>query len=373
MAGFGGALLGHLLTQLLDSGTDVALTSRTDADVATWVVGFAVGAVVFGWYWIQSGMREVRDTLWHSYVVLVGVLGGLITAVTGGAISLYSLLQWWFGDPDATSAVRHFETSMIPAASALIVGLAIWLYHRRILGPVRGTRTEVHRVYDYLVAAVGLVTAVVGVIILAIGFQEAVFPPANSMASEANMLIGAVTALAVGAPLWVQAWLRIHRARSADETAEVGSPVRRSYLFGLVGVSGAIGLVSLIILLVVVFGDLLGDGGEPLRNDVQIPIALLFATGVVAFYHFLLVREEREVATVREPPKQVVLVTGDEVLATAVRDLTGARVTVLHRLDANGEAADARAVAAAIAASEFDQLLVVPDPVGGVQVIPYRR
>jgi hypothetical protein len=373
MAGFGGALLGRLLTQLLDSGTDVALTARTDADVATWVVGFFVGAVVFAWYWVQTGIREVRDTLWHSYVVLIGVLGGLITAVTGAAISLYSLLQWWFGDPDATSAVRHFDEYVVPAGSALVVGLAIWLYHRRVLGTVRGPRTEVQRVYDYVVAAVGGITAVVGVVILVIGFQEAVFPPADSRASEANTLIGALTALGVGVPLWAQAWRRISRARRTDETAEVASPVRRSYLFGLVGVSGVIGLVSLIILLVVVFGDLLGDGGEPLRNDVQIPIALLFATGVVAGYHFLLIREEREVAAVLERPKQVVLVTDHDELAGAVQELTGAQVTVLHRLDANGEWDDPAAVAAAIEGSPYDDLLVVPGPAGAVQVIPYRR
>ncbi|NNL96566.1 MAG: hypothetical protein HKO63_00010 [Acidimicrobiia bacterium] len=373
MAGFGGALLGRLLTRLLDSGTDVALTSRTHADVATWLVGFAVGAAVFAWYWIQTGMREPRDTLWHTYVVLIGVLGGLITAVTGAAISLYSLLQWWFGESDYSSAVRHFDTYLVPAGGALVVGLIVWLYHRRVLGPVRGDRTDVHRVYDYVVAAVGLVTAVVGVIILVIGFQEAVFPPDDSRASEANMLLGAVTALAVGVPLWAQAWRRINHARRTDDTAEVASPVRRSYLFGLVGVSGVIGLVSLIILLVVVFGDLLGEGGDPLRNDVQIPIALLFATGVVAVYHFLLVREERDVETAREHPKHVMLVTGHDELAAAVRELTGARVTLLHRLDTNGEADDPAVVAAAIESSEYDDLLVVPGPTGAVEVIPYRR
>jgi hypothetical protein len=317
-------------------------------------------------------MREARDTLWHAYVVLIGVLGGLIAAVAGAGSVLFRVLQWWLGDPGTSSAVRHFA-DFVPALVALLVGAAIWFYHRRVLGPIRGDRTEVQRVYDYVVAAVGLVTATVGVVILVIGFQEAVFPPADSMTSEVNILLGALTSLAVGVPLWAQAWRRINRFVKVSGGLEVASPTRRSYLFGVIGLGGVVAAVSLIVLLVVVFNSVLGDGGDRLRNDIQAPVALLVTVGGVAVYHLLLQREEQEQIPDAPSPKQVVLVTGDEVLAAAVRDLTGARVTVLHRLDANGEAAGAGAVAAAIAASEFDQLLVVPDPVGGVQVIPYRR
>jgi hypothetical protein len=372
LAGYGAALLDEIFTRLLDSGTAVDLAARNDADVSTWVIGLAVGGLVFGWYWLMNGLREARDTLWHAYVVLIGVLGGLIAAVAGAGSVLFRVLQWWLGDPGTSSAVRHFA-DFIPALVALLVGAAIWFYHRRVLGPIRGDRTEVQRVYDYVVAAVGLVTATVGVVILVIGFQEAVFPPADSMTSEVNILLGALTSLAVGVPLWAQAWRRINRFVKVSGGLEVASPTRRSYLFGVIGLGGVVAAVSLIVLLVVVFNSVLGDGGDRLRNDIQAPVALLVTVGGVAVYHLLLQREEQEQIPDAPSPKQVVLVTGDEVLAAAVRDLTGARVTVLHRLDANGEAAGAGAVAAAIAASEFDQLLVVPDPVGGVQVIPYRR
>lgn len=371
MAGFGGALLAEIFSRLLDSATALEVGRGVDSDVSTWVVGFAVGAAIFAWHWIYAGMREERDALWHAYVVLVGVLGGLITLVAGAGVTLFAILQWWFGDPGTNSAVRHFE-DFIPAFAAVIVGAAVWYYHRRVLGPVTGERTEVQRVYDYVVAAVGLVTAVVGLVILVVGFQEVVFPPAESMTSEVDILLGALTTLAVGVPLWTQAWLRANRFLEAPESSEASSPTRRSYLFGIIGIGGIVAAVSLIVLLVTIFNSVLGAGGE-LRDSVQVPVALIVTVGAVAVYHFLVQREEQEQAPVVLPPKQVVLVTGSDTLAGAVRDLTGARVTVLHRLDANGEAADAAAVAAAVAASEFDQLLVVPGLGGAVQVIPYRR
>ncbi len=370
LAVFSGVLVTDLLLRLLDSGTAVDLFR--DSDVGTWLVGLAVGAAVFAGYWVDTGMKEARDTLWHSYVVLVGVLGGLITAVVGGGISLYGSLQWWLGDPDNSSAVRHFE-EFLPAVSALIVGLGVWFYHRRVLGPSRGARSEVQRVYDYVISTVGLVTGIVGTVILVIGFLEVVFPPEDSMVSEINILLGAVTTLAVGAPVWAQAWMRTNRSVRVD-ASEAASPTRRVYLFTVVGIAGAVAVVSLIVLLVAVFNEVLGEEGGRLRDDIQVPVALIVAVGAVAVYHFLVLRQERRsTAPAPEPPKQVVLVTADEVFATAVRDLSGARVTVLHRLDANGESTDAQAVAAAVEAAEARNLLVVPGSGGGVQVIPYRR
>jgi len=373
MAGFGGALLVEIFSRLLDSGTALEVGRGTDPDLSTWIVGFAVGAAVFAWHWILTGTREERDTLWHAYVVLIGVLGGLITLVAGAGVTLFAVLQWWFGDPGTNSAVRHFE-DFIPALAAVIVGAAVWFYHRRVLGPVAGPRTEVQRVYDYVVAAVGLVTAVVGVVILVIGFQEAVFPPEDSMTSEVDILLGALTTLAVGAPLWAQSWRRINRFLRAHETAELISPTRRSYLFGIIGIGGVVAAVSLIVLLVTIFNSVLGDGNGELRNNIQVPVAMIVTVGAVAVYHLLLQRkEQKHLPVAPQRPKQVVLVTGSETLAGEVRALTGAGVTVLHRLDANGEVGDAGSVAAAVAASEFEDLLVVLGPEGAVQVIPYRR
>lgn len=372
MAGYGGALLTHIFERLLDAGSRVELGLETDAQVAAWVVALTVGAAVFAWHWVITGVREKRDVLWHSYVVLVGVLGGLITAVVGAGVSMFAVLQWWFGDPQFTSAVRHFA-DFIPAVTAFVIGGAVWLYHRRVLGPLVGDRTEVQRVYDYVLAAVGLVTAMVGVVILVIGFQEVVFPPEDSMVSEIEFFLGALTLLAVGVPLWGQAWWRIKRFSKAAPADELSSPTRRSYLFGIVGLGGVVAAVSLIFLLVTVFNDLLGEGGGRLRNDIQVPVALLFTVGAVAVYHLLVLREGQVDAPVAPLRKQVVLVTASEHLAGAVGELTGARITVLHRLDGNGEVADAGAVAAAVEAAEFTDLLVVAGAAGTVEVIPYRR
>lgn len=365
-------LIDDAFGRLLDAGTTTSVRTAAGSDVEAWIVGLVVSGAAFGVYWFATGLRENRDALWHAYVVLVGILGGLIAAVTGAGIAAYGVLQWLLGDPESTSAVRHFD-DFIPALTVLLVGGAVWLYHRTVLGPVRGPRTEVQRVYDYVVAGVGLITAIVGATILLIALQEAVFPPEDSMASSVNALLGAITTLAVGVPLWLQSWRRAGRFRAHEDGAEIESPTRRSYLFGIVGFGGAAAAISLLILLIVVFDAVLGEGGDRLREAIQIPVGILVTVGAAATYHLMVLRADQRAAP--EPaakPKKLVLVTADDEFAAAVRELTGARVTVLHRLDSNGEIGDPEAVAAAVAASEHEDLLVVAAS-GALQVIPYRR
>jgi hypothetical protein len=276
------------------------------------------------------------------------------------------------GEPGTTSAVRHFE-GFIPAVTAFGLGTVLWLYHRTVLGPIRGARTEVQRVYDYVVAGVGLVTAIVGAVILLVAFQEAIFPPEDTVASDANTLLAAVTTLAIGLPLWFQAWQRTGRNRAAADGLELASPTRRSYLFGIVGLGGAAAAISLLVLLVVVFDAVLGEGGSRLREDAQIPLAILITVGAAAAYHLFVLRGDQEAAPEpAAPPKNIVMVTADDDFAEAVRKLTGAQVTVLHRLDGNGEVGDAESVAASVLSSEYDDLLVVSGH-GPAEIIPYRR
>ena len=122
------------------------------------------------------------------------------------------------------------------------------------------------------------------------------------------IVFGVLTVIAFGVFAW-----SINRFVRRNAEAEATSPTRRSYLFGILGVSGVVAAVSLIALLMALFRGLFGDEGGQLRNDIQMPIALLFTVGAVAVYHFLVLREERRFeAPPAVKPKQVVLVTADE-------------------------------------------------------------
>jgi hypothetical protein len=366
-------LLTNILRWSLDAATSLDLTSFSSRAFLEPGVALVVGAIALIWYWAFNGLGVRRDALWHGYVILVGVLGGLITAVTGAGIAAFSVLQWWWGEPDTSSAVRHFS-DFTPAVAVLAVGVLVWSYHRLVvLRQAPAERTEVNRVYDYVVAAVGLVTATVGSVLLLVGAQEALFPPdaGTRFESSINIILGACTALAVGGPLWFQAWRRAGETTGRQE--EASSPTRRTYLFGMLGVSGVVGFGALLALLMALFRAMFGEDGGSLRDDVQVPVALLIAVGAVAAYHWRTLRSERGLVLVPAPVKDVTLVTGDLALASIVHDLTGARVRVLRRLDTSGDLLDPSAVAQAVEADQHEHLLVLAGPRGAVEVIPYER
>jgi hypothetical protein len=375
MAGVSAAIaLTFVLQALLDAGTSLDITSFERDDFVRPLIGMLVGSVAFGWYWLGNGVRAHRDPVWHGYVVLIGVLGGLISAVSGAGIAAFGVLQWWWGDPDSTSAVRHFE-DFAPALAVLVVGVLVWAYHRLVvLADSSPIRTEVNRVYDYVVAAVGLVTAVVGSVLLLVAVQEALFPPSDGgrFESSINIFLGAVTSLLVGLPLWARAWARAGRYVRVEPEQEASSPSRRIYLFGVLGVSGIVAFGSLMTLLVAVFNALFEEDRGPLRDEVQVSAALLLTVGVVAAYHFIKMRSEGGLVRPPAPIKDVTLVTGDVAIASIIHDLTGARVRVLHRLDSNGGLLDPAAVAAAVEEDDHEHLLVLTGPRGGVEVIPYE-
>jgi hypothetical protein len=373
-ASFAGVLLTHAMSVAMDAGTRLALMRFDGEGVRIALAGLVVGLGVWVWHWLVNGTHFERNVIWYAYTILFGVLAGLITVVVGAGISFFGLVQWWLGDPEQNSAVRHFF-DFIPAVAASLIGATIWIYHRLVLQAGQRARTEVSRVYDYVVAGVGLVAATIGVVVLIIGLQQALFPAevAEAEASSRNTLLAAITALLVGGPLWGQAWRRAGRHLRIDAAAETSSPTRRSYLFGILGVSGAVGLGSLLTLLTHLFNAFFDNPGSSLREDVRIPIALLVTVSVTAIYHWLVFREERTQVAVPARPKDVVLVTGSTGLADMLRRATGANVSVMLRLDINGETPGVEELAAAVEAAEHQRLLVLAGPSDRIEVVPLQQ
>ena len=372
-ASFVGVLLTYALSAAMDAGTGLDLMQLDGEAVRVSLAGLVVGLGVWVWHWLINGLRRQREIIWHAYTILFGVLAGLITFVVGAGISFFGLVQWWLGDPEQSSAVRHFF-DFIPAVVASLIGAAIWIYHRLVLQAGERARTEVSRLYDYVVAAVGLVAAAFGVVVLIIGLQQALFPleAGDALGSSHNTLLAAATALLVGGPLWGQTWKRAGRHLRIDAAAEASSPTRRLYLFGILGVSAAIGFGSLLALLTHLFNAFFDDPG-PLREDVRVPIALLVTVSVTAIYHWLVFRAERAQVRVPVRPKDVILVTGSAGLADMLRRATGANVSVMLRLDINGEAPGVEELAAAVEAAEHQRLLVLAGPFDRIEVVPLHE
>ncbi len=276
-----------------------AVADGTDPLVRALVL-LGVGAGVWWWYWLRHAERCPRSPGRDAYVLLGGVLGGLIAAVVGAAQLLYAVLDWIFGDPEATTAAANFTGT--PGAAALgVVGLLVWLYHRGIVARQHdGTRTDIDRVYSYLGAAVGLViTAVATTIAVAALLEALTTSDSLTRSGVADTVVLAVTLLAVGAPVWAAFWFRAQRFAGTDD--ERASLPRRVYLLVVLGVSAVVALVALVLLLIRFFEDLTrGDVGSETWYALRIPAGLVLSMGALAGYHATVFRTDHR-ATASAP------------------------------------------------------------------------
>lgn len=358
-------------------GGTVATASLTDL-LRTASVTVLVAGAVWWWHWLREAAGGPRDALWHGYVLLVAVLGGLIAAVTAAGVSLGIALQWLIGEPAASSAATHFAR-LPPALASVLVGVGVWRYHRHVLasGGAAG-RTVPDRVYDHLAAFVGLVATAVGAT-MAIAAAIQLATPSRSLLAEPsgrNTLAVAITLLLVGSPLWVVFWQRIRGFVEVDPEVERRSPVRRAYLFVVFGATGVTAIVSFVVVLFVVFRDLLeGVLGGTTVHELRIAIGLVLAAGAVSLYHLAVFREDRSVIRDEEEvhPRHVLLVGPDgRAFTHMIAEETGARVRSLHRLDLPDVEIDPHDVAVAIRSVPHRSVLVTIGPDGSVETIPYE-
>jgi len=322
-----GVAIAAAVGEVYDAALSVtAVDSGADA-IARGVVLFVVGAIVWFLYWIGQARGTARSLLWLTYVLLIGVLGGVITAVVGAGTLLFGVLDWFIGDMGATTASVHF--AFIPGAvAALIVGTGSWWYHRFVLGSrTSEDRTEIERVYDYLLSGAGLLVAAGGfATLITVGFDALGSEPIASSGGSVSAV--AITLLVVGVPLWWRHWSVIRRFRATQPQEEVSSITRRVYLFVLFGVTGLVAVISLLILVFIVVEDLLeGDLGAATINAVAIPVSLIITAGAVAWYHFAVFREDRSIAPHADlSTLQEIVVVGSSEDIAALEDGTSARV-----------------------------------------------
>jgi hypothetical protein len=370
------SLLGASLDALVLTGATTVLVQQHPLAqaAATAVVGVPVWVV----YWSRGLARARRTWLWFAYVLPVGVGGSFVLAVVGASIALYRLLVWLVGEPASTQAAQHFAGT--PTAGAcVVVGAVSWWYHRQVLAGATPARTEVTRVYEYLMAGIALVAAAVGVTLVVVAFVESVIaaPAVEVGVRVVNSLLAAVTLLVVGGPLWWVFWSRVGRAVRADGPEELGSPTRRVYLFVLFGLGGITAVVAVLVAAFLgIQGALQGGIDAQVVRDMRVPVGILLATGAVSGYHWAVYRDDRSRLPAAEPPHgpRYVLLVGapDGTVGGAVQRLTGARVDVWVRADGLAGPWAVDDVVTAVNGSGADAVAVVAGP-AGLETIGMRR
>jgi len=297
-------------------------------------------------------------------------------------VTLYVLLRLCF---DRSEPLGGILDPLGPYLAAALVGALVWRYHARLAArrsaATRGTATLV-------TSGLALASAATGVGVVVNSLLAVLTDPLVGSDTR-TLLLGGLSALIVGGPLWWAAW-RPLAPRVLDRTSHGGAGNgRRVYLVLVFGLSAVVALVTLLVIGFRLFEfGLGGTADRSVLEGVRAPLGLLVATGLVAGYHFAVWRQDRSLLAVPEGRQpgigRVILVTtagaDPEPLRRAINESTGAAVTVWRRAGsgagteagqgAGAEAVQATAVAAALAGVTGKRVLVVAGPGSRIDVIP---
>ena len=331
--GVGGAVmaLGALLSSAVDAIGALVGPGAASIGLAWWIpvlqsLVWAIGGfALWWWHWFRAGVRADHGGFSSALLVIIAGFGSLGLCLYGVATTLYTVLRVLL---DQSDPVLLIIQPLGGAISAALVGAAVFVYHRGVVGEkaasVRSATALVSSGLALAVAASGF-----GVTVNAL-LAALVSPIADT--GIRPLLLGGISALLVAGPVWWLLW-----RLGTPVHLRVTTPGRRVYLVIVFGVSAVVALITLLVIGFQLFASALAVGsGSSLLDQIRQALGLLAATVLVAVYHFALWRADRAAAPpVSRAIEQITLVAGGDTaeLAGAIREATGARVTVLSRAD----------------------------------------
>jgi hypothetical protein len=257
---------------------------------------------VYAWRVIQQSLvnpAEMGSVLRLGILYLLA-LGGVITVITTAAMVVNAVITWLLGADWIFS--EFIQRIGGPISIGVPLGF-VWAYygywlnrHIEAVGD-RVRQAALKRLYNYILAFIGLVVAFIGVASL-FAFIIDMITGVGILIDDATRgrLATSISSLIVGLPLWLLMWRPMQE--EALSPGEMGDHARRSVLrkiylylvlFGSVigGMATAVALVYQLLRAV-----LTGEPGNDFVNNILNFIQLLFLFGIVLMYHLNVLRQD---------------------------------------------------------------------------------
>ena len=395
-----GVILWGLLREAYEAlfVTEILLSTSVNLWTDTLRTGVAValvGGAFWWWHWHRVAHEDTASVLRQVYLYLFAILGGAAAVVISLSAILFGVLQWLIGVPDAAGAAAHFR--FFPGALATVVsGVGVWGYHWAVMQ--RESRLAIEgfvaaqRVYRYLVAALGLVTLAVGLVILFSVLVDLLVPEAGrKLAGDTGariVLTLAITLTVVGGPLWGFYWFGAQRQAEAGRPEERGMLSRRVFIYGIFGVAVLFSLGNLVFLLFKFLNGLLeGELSVRLLQDTRVSIGMLLMAGVISAYYWLVLQEDRrsmpapeDAPTTAPAVRKSIISLASEAAQPQVRQLEsrlGVSLRRWQRLDSDAGVPslsedELSVIEERIAQAPGDRVLLTWEA-SGIRVVPYQE
>ncbi len=304
----------------------------------SWII---LGAFVWYFHWFRVAKDDIESVLRQVYYYVVAITGGVITALVALTTTLYMILKWAFGAVDI-SLGQHFQmlSWTIPT---LLVGLAIWGYHRELAQEEQSSVVErkqsAQRTHRYLMSFIGLGTMVAGLIILfaillGLIIESGGITAAAGPGGWRNALSLSLALLIVGTPLWIYFWGKTLKLAEVGGIVEWRATSRRIYLYAIVAIAIGTLIADLVnIVYQLINGLLQQEMGLQVLRDISWSLESFVVAVPVLWYHWRIIRSEQRRGAEGAPAhKRVTLISNDRTgqIATKIVEKLGYKIRVLY-------------------------------------------
>lgn len=263
---------------------------------------------VFTWSVIQSIQKDEAEglSLLRLGVLYLLSLIGVVTVLTNTGLVLASALRWALGE--SNTITRFLNGNGIGISIAIPMGV-LWAYYGGYLNREvrarrdRPARDGLRRLYQYILALIGLVAAFTGLELL-LGYLVDTLLARVLVGSLRAQLAGGLAALTVGLALWLRIWQGLQReafARPAAGDTTAGdharrSVIRKAYLYLVIFVSVVCGMIFAAQIIYQVVRAMLGTPNPELGLDVARLARWLFLFLLLLVYHGWALRQDGKLA-----------------------------------------------------------------------------
>jgi len=324
---------------------------------------------VYVWRICQDALPDPaeRDSNLRLGILYVLSLGGVITVLSAGGTLLDVVLRRAFGEAMET---YEFVRDIGGPISIGVPLAAVWAYYggwlKHQIGSDQDTlrRAGKQRLYSYILSALGLGAAFIGVTLVLSFIIDLSTSDALWGSTLRSRLTGSLATLVVGLPLWLITW-RPMQAEALAQGPSTGSGqalgdharrsnIRRAYLYlalfaGVIG--GMVSAVGLVYNLI--NAALTGDVDSNFFADVLNAIQMLALFAVLLVYHLNCLRRDgaqaaETLATRQREFPVMVIDNGNEAYVNAVTSAMGKHAPdvpiVVKTVEESTETDDAQAV-----------------------------
>ena len=249
------------------SGID---TGHFQVQEAVITLAISVPTAFFYWQNFDSHATPLEARVYRTFAgQAIPALFGTIAAT----ITVNAIITW------ATGGRVLWHDVPGTTATAIVLAPTIYYFRRLVSGY---ERDEITRVFQYLISGMAMVGLAISLGALVAGILDST--------DHNDAIIFAASLALTTFPTWLKTWGKCQFAIATEFESEHGSPVRRFYLYALIGIPTIIALGASVFVVFNLFKALLIGGID--RIQLSTPLGILISTGAVALYHLRIYRLE---------------------------------------------------------------------------------